>query len=344
MQARWRSTPLQADTATDLPTLLQASEALTRTSCETIDEALGALRELRRQAGRAVFDIETLKPVEEPFDALSEVTAKTTAAVDASLAVERAVAAVVAATAATYSATLLEFWKSGLVIAPDGDTCPMCDAATLDQARRDELQRRLTAGGESLAATTRLMETSQVAKRAIVAGQDALSRLGAPGISTDERAHLVRLLMDIPEPLALFLAEHDKFLAARGRLNTALTNAEIFVDGCSARLSDPANAPSVVALAVSVRNEIVKAETAIAELFTRYLAHWVEFEPILSRRIASNEVVARIDAIGKALNGAALIALLTRYETILSETQVLIRAVKGHITNKPPSSLPVGPK
>lgn len=148
---RWRQTSLQINAASDLAALLKASEALTGHRDTSPDQALEALRSVRREASRAVFDSDSLQPCDDPVAALAEIGERAATTTQALTNVERSVAVVVAAMTATYSTVLLEFWKKGLEQAPVGRLCPMCEAPTLDEARRAELRRRLAAATAVLA-------------------------------------------------------------------------------------------------------------------------------------------------------------------------------------------------
>jgi len=58
------------------------------------------------------------------------------------------------------------------------------------------------------------------------------------------------------------------------------------------------------------------------------------FQQLLSARIASNDLISRIDAVGKTLGHVGHIKLLARYDNALSETQTLIQSVERHIKDK----------
>jgi hypothetical protein len=331
---RWRQTPLQIDAASDLAALLKASEALTGHCDTSPDQALAALRSVRREASRAVFDSDPLQPCDDPAAALAEIGEKAAATTQALTSVERSVSVVVAAMTATYSTILLEFWKTGLEQAPEGLICPMCEAPTLDEARRAELRRRLAAGAAVLETNKVLSDAIEAAQRAIAAMRRALISFGAPGLPEEQKPRLRQLLVDAPDALDRFLSEHDSLAAARAAAQAVQTDAEKFLHGCVALLAVPENAPALVAESTTIRERFSAAIEALSAPTDRYLVEWASFQQLLSVRIASNDLITRIDAVGKTLGHAAHIKLLAQYNDTLSETQTLIQTVEKHIKDK----------
>jgi hypothetical protein len=141
-------------------------------------------------------------------------------------------------------------------------------------------------------------------------------------------------LVDTPESLERFLAGHDQLVQGRAAVEAVLGSTERLFDGCLARLAIPENAPLMVADCVEAREPFSGALSALDISLNHYLAEWRTLQPLLAARIASNDLVARIDAVGKTIRNAHHITVLTRYSAALSETQTLIQTVERRIGAK----------
>ena len=333
LAARWRQVPLLASPG-DLPELLKAAEALTQQACPSPETALTALRESRQRASRMVFNADLLRPTNEHHASLETFDGKSAEAKAAFEGVERGIAAMSASMTATYSALILDFWETGLVLAPDGDVCPMCEAQTLDETRRQELRRRLDAGAAVVTSNAALATATQAAKTANEGVAISLKAMGVPGLNETAKARLRELFAALPDLIETFLKSHNDLLEARAALNDAQTAIETFIDGCVARLKVPENMPAVVAEAARLRDEFERAAKHLPLPFLDYSERWLSFKDRLSERIASSDLVSRIDAVGKAIARAAQIELLVRYSNSLEETQTLLRKVESEIIAK----------
>jgi hypothetical protein len=141
-------------------------------------------------------------------------------------------------------------------------------------------------------------------------------------------------LSALAHALDRILSEHDSLAAARTAVEAVRTDADKFLNGCVALLAEPENAPTIVAESTSIRERFSGAIEALSAPTDRYLAEWGSFQQLLSARIASNDLISRIDAVGKTLGHAGHIKLLARYDNALSETQTLIQSVERHIKGK----------
>lgn len=330
---RWRSDPLRVDVTNDIADLLMAAESLTGATCPTVQDALTALRSRRIVASRAVFDANNITPNDEVAAHALVESAGSAVAEDLGR-VERAIAAAVAAMASTYAAALLEFWSKGLELAPSGAICPMCEANTLDEARRREIRRRLSGATEALASSRTLTDSITRAKASLAQIQDAIVHLGAPTLREDDQTVLSSLFVDQADVLAAFLDSHRNFDEARQAMGNRVAAASAILDSCAGRLSDPANAPSVVSDMTRAKDEIAQSVAELMREFRAYLAQWPTFERLLSSRIASTDLVARIDAVGKSLRNESHMRVLERYEAALNVSRDLIRTVEAQIQAK----------
>jgi len=153
----------------------------------------------------------------------------------------------------------------------------MCEAPTLDEARRAELRRRLAAATAVLEANKALSDAIEAAQRAIAATHIALISLGAPGLPEEQKPRLRQLLVDAPDALDRILSEHDSLAAARTAVEAVQTDADKFLNGCVALLAEPENAPTLVAESTSIRERFSGAIEALSAPTDRYLAEWGAF-------------------------------------------------------------------
>jgi hypothetical protein len=328
---RWRATPMQISVDADLPALLHASESLTGQTALTTEAALEALRARRAVVSRSVFDVDILSPFDDHAAGLAIATTAAESARDGMGAVERAIAASVAAIASSYNAALLELWSKGLEVAPAGDKCPVCEADTFTDRQKNELRKRLAAAAESLSTRHALQEAVETAARLIVRAKEAAARIQIGSLTPADREHLTRLYADAPEPLNTFLVHYDQLSLAAVNCQTTVTGCQTFLAGIIGRLADAANAPSVTRDSVQSKDTLASTFADLAARLPEYVTAWQAFEPTLTARIASNEVIANIDAVGKTLTKVAHMRVLERYDQILSETQELIRAIEASI-------------
>jgi energy-coupling factor transporter ATP-binding protein EcfA2 len=334
MVGRWLKNPLQLNVADDTAALLTAAEALTGKVCTNFPLALVALREKRALAGKAVFDVEKLRPDDDAPALLSSFAPHISDFNERADTVERAAAAAIASMASSYAAAVLEFWQKGLELAPSGDTCPMCEAPTLDQARRDELLRRIASSSATLASFRTLTEAIVAAKGGLGAIRTAVVGIGAINLEAADKAHLRQLFSDQPNDVEAFMRLYDAVVADRSSVLEQITATLAFLAGCVERLADATHSPTVLAQAGNMKVALTPLINTLQTTVRRYLDGWPEFERLLEGRIASNDLVARIDAVGKTIANGAKMSLLAKYDQVLSESQELIRTVEQAIKKK----------
>lgn len=328
---RWQLSPLQLQISDDTEALVEAANGLTGGSATTVADALTQLREKRALASRSVFDAGkialnagSLPASEAALEAVSQSMTE----------VERAIAAVAAAMASTYKTAFLELWKKGLELSPSGDECPMCEEDTLTAERRADLVKRLADNAERIQKHEALVLAVNAAKARIAHYQGLVKELGVEGIQTAEVEQLTRLFSATPEALPPFLEELEAFTIARKSALELVDTTKTFVETCTSQLEIPEKVTEVVAESARIKDAIANMAAPTRDAFQRYKGAWDDFEPKLSALISSDEIIARIDAVGKSLGKEAQMRLLDRYEKILEETQALIRVVEGEMQTR----------
>lgn len=330
---RWNEIPVVVDASRDVADLLAGASDLTGRPCASRADALQALRAARATVGRAVFDTAPIALSEAHAGLRRDLEDRMQSLGTASAAVDDAVAAVSAATAASFSAALLVFWAEGLSIAGDQVQCPMCEEPTLSDRHKAVLRDRIAASAELVAATGQLTSACQTWEVAFTPAVSAVTALGVRGLDEKGRGALATILRD-HEHLEDYLAAHDDFLIRKRELGEALRrNKELGTDTKDRAGSAPA-LPALVEDRKAARDALEGSIAQFIEAVTAYEAAWGLIAPAVESVIASNDVVFRIDAIGKALAAGDAVDLLSRYGAILDETQTLIRAVEAAAQSK----------
>lgn len=331
LATRWRAPPLQVDFENDRDALLRASETLTGQAVTATHEALESLRARRVVVGRSVFDAETLAPATDSSALMTAADGANEAAVGGLSDVERAIAATFASMASTYSTVLLELWNKGLELAPPGDQCPVCEEDTFSDHRKEELRRRITSSAESLSRHRALSEAKDASVNLIRQAKASINRIAVRQLALTDRDQLARIYTDATAILEDFLTRHDQLSGAITAYNLTVDSCDTFLSGLMARVTTAADAPAITDEIVRVKDAIRPAVTSVLDAFAQYEAAWSVFQPTLAVRIASNEVVSKIDAVGKTLRNEAQMRTLERYDQILGETQQLIRSIETSI-------------
>lgn len=328
---RWERTPLQLKLESDKEALLGAARTLSGRDCSTTEAALSSLRERRQAASRAVFDAAKLAPNDGALTAIQIALEATMAAITN---VERATGAIVASMASTYKTALLEFWKKGLELSSSGDECPMCEEDTLNATKRAELAKRLADNAETITKHVGLITAIDAARVHVANVAERINEFGVDEITVEDSEQLSRLFAAQPGVLQEFLPQTVTFRTRRSAVRALLSTATAFLGECAVQLTSAENAPHVVERLAQLKDAVSATSGPTIAAFNTYVKYWRGFEPKLAALISSNEFVAFIDAVGKALGAEHLMKVLDRYDRVLQETQDLIRVVEGEMQTK----------
>ncbi|MBY0331765.1 MAG: AAA family ATPase [Acetobacteraceae bacterium] len=335
MVQRWSKATPSVDPQLDIIALMTAAAEPTGETYGDEAAALAGLRQARQRASAAVFDLATIAFAEDHEAGMAMLSRGHAALTKASEQLSRDVAAAAAASAATYAAELLNFWTAGLRIAPDGDTCPMCEAATLDAARRTELAARIAGSKAVFDSQKAVVSSAAVVATLAKELTAAVTALGTLALARDaDRAALLRLLPDHPGEVAAFLDAHDSLTSQRATFDAAVADATRTAAEAPQNAARPADLPDLVAALSSSRDTLDAAVRGLTEALHAYLGAWLTVKPPLDGKVAEDGLVARIDAVGIALRDAGHIRVLGRYDAVLADSQVLIRAVEEEIQRK----------
>lgn len=332
---RWQKVPVEVDGEEDLAILLRMAAKLAGSSETNPERILSDLRSRRVEASKSVFDIDAVRPVEEP-------TGPARRAVSAAVRAERALVAAKSETtryfallASGYSAALLDFWKTGLEFPPQGDLCPMCEADTLDSHRREELRQRIGSGAKALASRESLSRALAAAGTEISNLKTAIEDLGALGpLEAKGSERLKALLSDSPDILQQFETSFFRLNRSRTLMLELADQIETHEKGYLKAIEALDDAVSIIGFHDQLIDQIRPAVRSMAKSFGVYFDQWKEFEASISSKIASSDEVLRIDTIGKSIARGDDIRLLEKYAGILTTTQELIRSAEKEIQKK----------
>lgn len=303
-------------------------------SVTTVDEALAALRTRRSEASKAIFDATKITPAITAATDL-ETFAESAGTVNAGFVeFETALSDAIAALAATYSVALLDFWAKGLALTPAGDVCPMCEAPTLTPATRVELQKRIADSAAAIASDKTFMAKTAAVSPALTTLNTAAMKCCTKVLPPSDRVLLRALLKGSEPELDAFLTIYDELDAAKAALSAQTKAAADYLGAVPAQIVDGANAPQLLADAVATRDSVARACRIFEAAVTVYQEHWPTFADMLNAHIGTQDMVARIDAVGKTLRSVPAMELHEKYETILAETQEVIRGVEAALQLK----------
>nr|WP_294564224.1 AAA family ATPase [uncultured Rhodopila sp.] len=329
LTTRWQRTPMQVQAVNDTAVLLKVATRLCGVRAATVDEALAALRTKRSEATKAIFDATKIAPAATAAtDLKTFADSADTVNVDFGEFVA-ALSGAIAALAATYNAALLDFWGKGLALAPADEVCPMCEAPTLTTAKRVELQKRIAAGAAAIASDKTFAAKTAAVSTALTALNAAAVKCCTKLLQPSDRVLLRTLLKGSEPELDAFLTVYDALYAAETALSAQTKAATDYLRAIPSQVVDGSNAPQLLADAATTHDAVAQAGTGFKTAVTAYQDHWTAFERLLSAHIATQDAVARIDAVGKTLRSVTAMKLHEKYETLLADTQEVIRNVEA---------------
>ena len=210
----------------------------------------------------------------------------------------------------------------------------MCEAPTLTTAKRIELQKRIADGAAAIASDRTFTAKIATATTALTALNTAATKCCTKALPAADRDLLRTLLKGSEQELDAFLVIYDALDAARTALNGQTKAAADYLRAVPAQIVNGANAPQLLADAAATRANVTSAGSGFEGAAKVYQDHWPDFERVLSAHIATQDAVARIDAVGKTLRSVPAMELHEKYETILAETQEVIRGVEAALQRK----------
>lgn len=294
------------------------------------------LKRRRVEATRRVFDdtpIRVPSHLEPDLQTLEQRRGNTVATMSA---LAEALAQFTGTSAALYTAAQRQFWQAGLQLPMAGppDTCPMCDAPTLTQAKRAEIQQRIDQSGGHSRAWSALQDQAHTTTKLIQGILDSASQVYPQFLDVDQRGAMTSLLVDSTAIRDAFLQAHDaaqkvyhgnrQLLEERrqkvGRIHTLAANPET-VEAASQIVSELA-----ADVNLAVQNMVRGAKD--------YAAACATFLPHLARQVASNATVREIDGLLSPINSWQYVHVLSEYGRLLRDSLDVQHQIEAHIQTK----------
>lgn len=334
MAARWAKPTADIDPAKDIPALVKAARRLGGAKSDDPATLIAALTAARREAERAVFDLTKLTPTSDMAACIQRLLRERGSAAEALAALGKAVGARVAVVAAAHAQERLAFWQAGLAQAPEGDECPMCEAATLTAERRLALRMRLEAAAHLLARTQELQVSVGVAKRHLQQVAQVTRMLPRPELSLEDLGFLKALLTDESDVLNGFMGRFDAVETAWRQYDAAYDAMATHVHSLVTRLANGLQAPEVVAEQGALPTAVEAAVVALAEALTGYQTGWDGFTKAVGARVSSNTEVKRLDALISALSADREMRAITAYDAVLDQSKALMQEAEAYLQKK----------
>jgi ABC-type Mn2+/Zn2+ transport system ATPase subunit len=325
---RWAAKPATIEAPGDEQALVDAAAMLAGEPAATVEEALVQLRRARERASKSVFDITPIEPHADHHQLRGAAEEQIGELTRAAMVVDDRVSAFAGVTAAGYSAAILSFWKQGLELAPTGDECPMCESPTLTNTQRETLERRVREAKATIDANDELTKALASWQQTIAPTGTSVAAIGLQGADDAGKVKLKQLL-GASADVAQFLAVHDDLTVARRELGQTLRKGIALGLSTRERCASPEGLPALILERQAWRKEIMTATASFFDALDAYKAAWDETKSAVAAKIAADEIVSRIDGVGKALRGLTFVGLLVRYAAVLDETQALIRSIEG---------------
>ncbi|BCT69569.1 AAA family ATPase [Nitrosospira sp. NRS527] len=331
---RWRKPAVEVQLAADTNALIAAGQRLAGSEAADINRLLEHLRVRRQQLSRTVFDTANLTTTPDFMAAIKRISTEGEGVTTHCTTLAGLLAKAIAASASAYAAALLQFRETGLKLAPEGTTCPMCEENTLTAQKRETLQARLRTAQAALTMSKEITSAIATATTAVTRTRQAIEYATVRGLDEKQRTLLTTLFAKEPKQLATFLSAHD---AMRGEVDTAATATkalEEFLRAVPQRLADSQAAEKLIDDSAAVPKRFTDATAALQSSLTAYSVAWVTFEPVLAIEIASNAAIAQIDAVGKALAAESELRILSAYDSVASISLAVMKNAEAFLQKK----------
>jgi len=205
---KWRDQ--EFDLSEDTKRLIQAVQDLLDTQEDDRDTLKQKLESYREEIADRVFDLAPILPPsnrESKQDTLQDSMERILE--DDFQESKKALSSYLGAAAAEYSSERLSFWETGLDLHDDDtDLCPMCEAPTLDEQKREEIRDRLDKTSKFTEAKKNLQDSISELSRSLRQISRRVDNLFPRFLASSSREGLIDLIEDT-KLLQAFLTTHD---------------------------------------------------------------------------------------------------------------------------------------
>jgi len=331
---RWSSE--RFDERVDEAELHQAALEFLGIQAGTGDAITEDLDVRRRHAAQRVFDdapIQVSPHLQADLSTLEQQRGNVAQVVSA---LGGALAQFIGAAASAYEQAQLRFWQTGLQMQVAGlpDTCPMCEASTLTQAKRAEIQQRIDQSANYTRTLGALQDQGRAAARFVRNLMDSAGRVFPQFLNIDERRAMTALFADSPAACATFLMAHDSAQVTYHRGTRLMEQRRQGVERIQTLAASPGTVHEANQLVAALEADLDQAVQSLAQGAREYVAAHAAFSPHLASRIASNAAVREIDGLLSPITNWQHVHVLSEYGRLLQESLDVQHQIEAHIQTK----------
>ncbi|MCX5676095.1 MAG: AAA family ATPase [Planctomycetota bacterium] len=331
---RWQSERFEE--RIDCAELHQAALAFLQMQRGDRDAITEELNLRRREAAQRVFDdtaIQVSPHLEADLQTIERQRGSITVTVNALGGV---LTQFTGAAASVYELARLCFWQTGLQMQTAGppDTCPMCEAPTLTQAKREEIQRRIDRSANYTRTLGALQEQGRAAAKFVRSLMDSAGRVFPRFLGIQERRAVTVLFADSPATCATFLAAHDSAQAAYQRGTRFMDERRLRVESIQTLAANPGTVHEANQLVAALAGDLDQAVQRLVQCAREYAAAHAAFSPHLANRIASHATVRQIDGLLAPITNWHYVHVLSENRRLLQESLDVQHQIEAHIQAK----------
>lgn len=240
------------------------------------------------------------------------------------------------ATVSLYSKEQIQLWQAGLSLQKlDGkDKCPMCEADTLTESKRNELEQRINASSTYIKSLQKLDDQSKLVAKFIQELIDSLMNLFPSFLDVKNRTSLINLFQDEREQCTTFLKKHDEVRTTVNGSLAILNNYVKYLQILHEKASNPLTVQDSRDLIKKLKSDFEQLFNTIIEHVNFYSAADASFSDSLTTRITNDGAVKEIDGLLAPIENLRHIKILAEYNNLLDESLLLIRQIEIHIQEK----------
>ena len=331
---RWQKPTLEVRLEADTSALIAAGQRLAGSDASDIKALLEHLRARRQQLSRTVFDTANLITAADFTAGIESVKSNAEAVARDCSTLAGHLAKAVARTASTYAAALLQFWETGLKLAPGGTTCPMCEEPTLTVSKRQALQAQLKASQDAIVGTREITTATTAASMSLSHAKQTFGHVAVRGLDEKQRILLTSLFAKEPKQLAAFMTSHDAMRSEVDDVDKVAKNLDDFLGSVQGKLADAQAAEQLIADSAALPQRLIEAAAKFKEALAAYGTAWARFEPVLASEIASNAAIAQIDAVGKGLAAESELRTIAAYDEVATLSLATMKNAEAFLQEK----------
>jgi DNA repair exonuclease SbcCD ATPase subunit len=330
---KWRDQ--EFDLSEDKKQLTQAIQDLLGTQEDDQDTLKEKLETQRKEIADRVFDPNPIRPPSNRENLQETIQESKRQILESELQdSEQALFSYLGAAAAEYTSERLSFWKKGLELREeDSDECPMCEAPTLDEDQREEIQERLEKSSEFTTAQNNLQESISKLSKRIRRISGRIDNIFPEFLSYSDRKSLIDLLGD-GERLQSFIHQHNISEIFVLKTKEALDDLANSIEEIPRLASDPESVQESKNRLFHTEEELDQAIESICSVAESYSKVFEDLEEELEEIISSDEAVKQVDALLEPLDQWESVKVLAVYHDLLDDAREAGQNLSDHLQEK----------